>query len=72
MNTAEKLENIADLDRVGMMQMAQCKALDDEIENAKSETERENLKIEKAEMLRRLRQTLAQMEVAFEDIGMHV
>ena len=72
MNTAEKLENIADLDRVGMMQMHRCKELDSEIEDAKNQTDRENLKIEKAEMLRRLRQTLAQMEVAFEAIGMHV
>lgn len=72
MNTTEKLDKIADLDQVGMMQMARCKALDDEIENAKNQTDRENLKIEKAEMLRRLRQTLAQMEVAFEAIGMHV
>jgi hypothetical protein len=72
MNTAEKLENIADLDRVGMMQMARCKEIDQEIEDAKNQTDRENLKIEKAEMLRRLRQTLAQMEVAFEAIGMHV
>lgn len=72
MNTAEKLENIADLDRVGMMQMARCKEIDQEIEDAKNQTERKNLKIEKAKMLRRLNDTLAQMQIAFEDIGMHV
>ena len=72
MNTAEKLENIADLDSVGMMQMARCKELDKEIETTKSETEIAKLKTEKTEMLRRLNDTLAQMQVAFEDIGMHV
>ena len=71
MNTSQ-LENIADLDRVGMMQMHRCKEIDHEIEDAKNQTDRENLKIEKAKMLRRLRQTLAQMQAAFEDIGMHV
>lgn len=72
MNTAEKLENIADLDRVGMMQMARCKEIDQEIEDEKNPTKRKNLKIEKAKMLRKLNSTLAQMQIAFEDIGMHV
>ena len=71
MNT-ESLDRIADLDQIGMTQMHRCKERDAEIENAKSETERENLKIEKATMLRRLRQTLALMETAFSELGMHM
>lgn len=72
MNTAEKLETIADLDTIGMMQMHRCKEIDHEIETTKSETEIAKLKTEKAKMLRRLQQTLAQMEAAFEALGMHV
>jgi hypothetical protein len=68
----KSLDRIADLDRVGMMQMHRCKEIDHEIEDAKNQTDREDLKIEKAKMLRRLNDTLAQMQVAFEDIGMHV
>lgn len=71
MNT-ESLDRIADLDQIGMMQMHRCKELDKEIENAKSETEIAKLKNEKATMLRRLNDTLAQMEVAFEALGTHV
>ncbi len=71
MNT-ESLDRIADLDQIGMMQMHHCKELDSEIENAKSEIEIAKLKNEKAMMLRKLNQTLAQMQAAFEDIGMHV
>lgn len=71
MNT-ESLDTIAALDQIGMMQMHRCKELDKEIETTKSETEIAKLKTEKTEMLRRLNDTLAQMQVAFEDIGMHV
>jgi hypothetical protein len=71
MNTST-LETIADLDKIGMMQMARCKEIDQEIEDEKSEMEIAKLKNEKAMMLRKLNQTLAQMQAAFEDIGIHV
>lgn len=68
----ESLDTIAALDQIGMMQMHRCKELDKEIEDEKSEIEIAKLKTEKATMLRKLNSTLAQMQAAFEDIGMHV